>query len=57
MAYLSASRTAWYMFILRVSRPSISREGSESIGSTHCRPCVRSATSRVGFRSDEEPMA
>ena len=49
-AYLNASRIAWYMFILRVSRPTTSRAGSASEGSSHRRPAVRSATSRVGLR-------
>ena len=52
-AYLSASRTAWYMFSLRVSRPTISCAGSASTWSTHLSPGVRRDTSRVGFRKAE----
>jgi hypothetical protein len=46
--HLIASRTAWYVFICRVSRPpTIFLDIPDASSSAHARPGVRSAVSRV----------
>jgi len=56
-AMLIASRIAWYVFILRVSRPPIIvRGGAEADSSAQLMPGVRRAVSRLVFRISEVAM-